>query len=229
MSALQQFIASCLYQFPHPHEVDPKGVGIVAMGADLAPATLLSAYSQGLFPWFNDDDEPIHWWSPEPRCVLVPSDYQPSRSLRKQANKSDWITTVNADFEQVIFNCRLPRDYSDETWITEQMQSAYLELYALGFAHSIEVWNSDKTELLGGLYGLKLGGLFCGESMFHRASNASKFAFWQLCRLCEQTGVELIDCQLPNDHLMSLGASIKARDDFLAGLPYLINKQNVAW
>lgn len=226
---LAELIANCPYQFPQPAKTDPHGTGMVAMGGDLAPTTLLSAYTQGLFPWFNDDDEPIAWWSPEPRCVLNPSEFVPSKSLLKQAKKSDWITTVNADFEQIIFNCSLPRNYSDETWITEDMQSAYLQLHDMGFAHSIEVWNSTKTELLGGLYGLRIGGIFCGESMFHKASNASKIAFWQLCQFCEQTGVELIDCQLPNDHLMSLGAKIMPREDFLALLNKLITMNATDW
>ncbi|PIE47573.1 MAG: leucyl/phenylalanyl-tRNA--protein transferase [Gammaproteobacteria bacterium] len=221
---LSHLISTCPFDFPKPSEVDQQGIGIVATGGDLAPNTLLSAYSKGLFPWFNDE-EPITWWSPEPRCVLKPSDYQPSKSLRKHTKKSNWITTVNTDFEQVIFNCSLPRNYSDETWITKDMQNAYLQLHDLGYAHSIEVWNDDKqTELIGGLYGLKLGKLFCGESMFHKTTNASKIAFWRLCQLCAQTGVQLIDCQLPNNHLLSLGARIIKREKFLAKLPKLINQ-----
>lgn len=227
---LQQLINACPYQFPTPADVDPQGTGMVAMGADLSPTTLLAAYAQGLFPWFNDDEEPITWWSPEPRCVLKPSDYHPSKSLRKDTKKSNWVTTVNADFEQVIFNCSLPRNYSDETWITEDMQKAYLELHDLGFAHSIEVWRDDtQTGLIGGLYGLKIGNLFCGESMFHKATNASKMAFWRLCQLCEQTGVQLIDCQLPNDHLLSLGASIVKREPFLKQLSQLVKHPHSRW
>lgn len=233
MNLLHTLVNTCPYEFPHPNVADPDGVGIIAMGADLAPATLLSAYSRGIFPWFNDDNEPIAWWSPEPRCVLNPSDYKPSKSLRKQVKNSNWLTTINADFEQVIFNCSLPRNYSDETWITEDMQSAYLELHDLGFANSVEVWDVDnkgkKIGLIGGLYGLKLGGIFCGESMFHLTSNASKVAFWRLCQFSIQTGVELIDCQLPNEHLLSLGASIMPRESFLKQLPILTTKATKSW
>jgi leucyl/phenylalanyl-tRNA--protein transferase len=196
------------YDFPDPTSIDPEGLGIVAMGGDLAPDTLISAYAQGLFPWFNED-EPIAWWCPEPRCVMVPSDYQPSKSLRKQANRARWQLTLNHAFAEVIHACSLPRSdglpEGEHTWIHEEMIAAYTELHSQGFAHSIEVWD-DKGQLIGGLYGLKIGNVYFGESMFHRASNASKLAFWGLMRLCEQSHVGLVDCQLPNDHLMSLGA-----------------------
>lgn len=232
-TSLQTLLSMCRYGFPLPINADPEGTGFIAAGADLSPPTLLTAYSQGMFPWFNSDDDPIAWWSPEPRCVLVPNEFTPSKSLTKQAKKSDWLVSVNTDFEQVIFNCTLPRRFEgedvNETWITDEMQSAYLQLHDLGFAHSVEIWNNSKTELLGGLYGLKIGGVFFGESMFHRASNASKMAFWKLCNLCTKTEVELIDCQLPNDHLLSLGASIVKREPFLQELNQLVTKPNTDW
>lgn len=219
------------YDFPDPTSIDPEGVGLVAVGGDLASDTLISAYAQGLFPWFNED-EPIAWWCPEPRCVVVPSDYQPSKSLRKQARRERWQLTLNQAFDDVIRACSLPRSdglpEGEHTWIHEEMIEAYTNLHAQGFAHSIEVWN-DQGQLIGGLYGLKLGGIYFGESMFHCASNASKLAFWGLMRLCEQSQVALVDCQLPNDHLMSLGATTVPRAEFLTQLDTLIRAGSVKW
>jgi leucyl/phenylalanyl-tRNA--protein transferase len=163
---------------------------------------------------------------------MVPSQYQASKSLRKQAKRERWQLTLNQAFDDVIHACSLPR--SDElsegehTWIHDEMIDAYTELHAQGFAHSIEVWD-DKGQLIGGLYGLRLGGIYFGESMFHHASNASKLAFWGLMRLCEQSHIGLVDCQLPNDHLMSLGATTMARVDFLAQLDSLISTHSVKW
>ena len=227
------------YDFPNPIDVDPDGIGIIAVGADLAPQTLISAYARGLFPWFNED-EPIAWWCPEPRCVIKPVDYQPSKSLRKQAQKSRWQLTVNQAFDQVIQACSLPRcdglnhelPEGDHTWIHEEMIEAYTELHRYGFAHSIEVWDeggSEHGQLIGGLYGLKIGSIYFGESMFHTASNASKLAFWGLMRLCHQSDVALVDCQLPNDHLMSLGAVTMPRAEFLTQLETLINRRSIRW
>ena len=219
------------YDFPDPTSIDPEGIGLVAMGGDLASDTLISAYAQGLFPWFNED-EPIAWWCPEPRCVVVPSDYQPSKSLHKQARRERWQLTLNQAFDDVIRACSLPRSdglpEGEHTWIHEEMIEAYTNLHAQGFAHSIEVWN-DQGQLIGGLYGLKLGGIYFGESMFHCASNASKLAFWGLMRLCEQSQVALVDCQLPNDHLMSLGATTVPRAEFLTQLDTLIRAGSVKW
>ena len=219
------------YDFPEPATVDPEGMGIVAIGGDLASETLISAYAQGLFPWFNDD-EPIAWWCPEPRCVMQPTDYQPSKSLYKQANHSCWQLTLNQAFDDVIHACSLPRSdglpEGEHTWIHAEMIESYSELHAQGFAHSIEVWD-DKGALIGGLYGLKIGGIYFGESMFHIASNASKLAFWGLMRLCEQSNVALVDCQLPNDHLMSLGAITFKRSKFLTQLNTLIATPSIDW
>ena len=219
------------YNFPNPTTVDPDGIGIVAIGGDLSPETLISAYAQGLFPWFNED-EPIAWWCPEPRCVIVPSDYQPSKSLRRYAKQQRWQLTLNQAFDDVIHACSLPR--SDEllegehTWIHDEMIDAYTQLHSMGFAHSIEVWD-DKHNLIGGLYGLKIGGMYFGESMFHRASNASKLAFWGLMQLCQQSQVALVDCQLPNEHLLSLGATTLPRASFLTTLDELIGNQAEPW
>ncbi len=219
------------YDFPNPEMIDPDGIGIVAMGGDLAPETLISAYAQGLFPWFNED-EPIAWWCPEPRCVILPSDYRPSKSLRRQAKSERWQLTLNQAFDEVIHACSLPRSNKlpegEHTWIHDEMIEAYTELHAHSFAHSIEVWNGD-GQLIGGLYGLKIGNIYFGESMFHRASNASKLAFWGLMRLCEQSNVALVDCQLPNEHLISLGAITLPRTEFLAQLDTLIGGRSIKW
>ena len=223
------------YDFPNPISVDPDGMGLVAMGGDLTSETILSAYAQGLFPWFNEDD-PIAWWCPEPRCIIVPTGYKPSKSLRKQAKNSRWQLTLNQDFAEVIRACSLPRcdglSEGAHTWIHDEMIDAYTELHRYGFAHSIEVWDEDGPkhgQLIGGLYGLKIGSIYFGESMFHTASNASKLAFWGLMRLCEQSNVELVDCQLPNEHLMSLGATTLARPEFLTQLETLIGSHSVRW
>lgn len=219
------------YDFPNPTTVDPDGIGIVAMGGDLTPETLISAYAQGLFPWFNAD-EAIAWWCPEPRCVMVPSDYLPSKSLRRQAKKSRWHLTLNRAFSEVIHACSLPRSdglfEGEHTWIHDDMIAAYTELHRYGFAHSIEVWD-EHQQLIGGLYGLKIGNIYFGESMFHTASNASKLAFWGLMRLCEQSNIALVDCQLPNEHLMSLGATTLPRANFLATLNTLIVNNSSIW
>lgn len=219
-------LLECNYLFPDPNEADPDGYGLVAIGGDLTPQTLLSAYSQGLFPWFNED-EPIAWWCPEPRCVLDPSCYSPSKSLKRLAKSSRWRWSVNNAFEEVIHACSLPRSYSNDTWIHDEMIEAYNKIHELGYAHSIEVW--DDEQLIGGLYGLKIGQIYYGESMFHRQSNASKIAFWALNIFCQQTGVQLIDCQLPNPHLQSLGAGIMPRKDFLKILRELIDVPSQNW
>lgn len=223
------------YDFPDPAIADPEGMGLVAMGGDLSPETLISAYAQGLFPWFNEDD-PIAWWCPEPRCVIVPTQYQPSKSLRKLARQARWQLTLNRAFDEVMHACSLPRfDGSNDeqpdgahTWIHDEMIAAYNELHRFGFAHSIEVWD-ETGALIGGLYGLKIGNIYFGESMFHTVSNASKLAFWGLMRLCVQSDVALVDCQLPNDHLMSLGATTILRTDFLTTLDTLIGTGSVRW
>ena len=219
------------YAFPQPHSADPDGIGVVAIGGDLAAETLISAYAQGLFPWFNED-EPIAWWCPEPRCVIIPKDYQPSKSLRKQAGRSRWQLTLNQAFAEVIQACSVPRSEGlsagAHTWIHQEMIDAYTELHAYGFAHSIEVWD-EKNQLIGGLYGLKIGRIYFGESMFHVASNASKLAFWGLMCLCVQSDVSVVDCQLPNPHLLSLGATTQSRADFLNRLDTLIAGRSVRW
>lgn len=219
------------FAFPDPKLADPDGTGFVALGGDLAPDTLIAAYAQGLFPWFNEG-EPQAWWCPEPRCVIIPSEYCPSKSLKKQAKSSRWRLTLNHAFAEVIQACSLPRSYSptdgDHSWIHQTMIDAYQALHQVGFAHSVEVWDDDNV-LIGGLYGVKIGQIYFGESMFHQQANASKLAFWGLMQLCQQSGVTLVDCQLPNPHLMSLGAVTMPRAEFLTQLPKLIEGANAHW
>lgn len=228
---------TCRYGFPTAQAADPDGTGLVAIGADLAPDTLRAAYRQGLFPWFNQG-EPILWWSPEPRCVIYPASFNPSKSLKRRMKHSGWWVTVNAAFGAVIHACSEARAYSDSTWIHAPMIEAYQTLHAQGDAYSIEIWQHQPTlsvhdlteqHLIGGLYGLKFGQAFFGESMFHRATDASKAAFFVLMRLAKLSGFDWVDCQLPNDHLLGLGASIVPRDEFLLKLAKQVAKPDIDW
>ena len=182
--------------------------GLLAAGGDLSVDTLISAYTQGIFPWFNDD-QPILWWSPNPRLVLFPQDVKISKSLRKIIRQNRFELRCNTAFEQVLRGCALrgaesQSSATEETWITESMHNAYLTLHKQGFAHSIEVWQSQ--QLVGGLYGLALGPVFFGESMFSKVSNASKIALVGLCEHLINKGIDIIDCQVASDHLFSMGA-----------------------
>lgn len=205
---------------------DEEENGLIAMGGDLKPSTLILAYSQGIFPWFNEG-EPIAWWSPEPRCVIYPADFTASKTLQRRIKNSDWTLRVNSAFEQVINACSEARTYSQGTWISPEMIVAYNALHQLGFAHSVEIW--DDATLIGGLYGLKLGQSFFGESMFHRATDASKVAFFGLMKMCEVSGFHWVDCQLPNNHLLSLGAVIMPREQFLSELSTQVNLPSCDW
>jgi len=189
--------------------------GLLAVGGDLSPARLLLAYSMGIFPWFNAQD-PILWWSPDPRCVLEPAELHVSASLAKVLRKGVFSVTFDRAFREVITACRTLREAGAGTWITPEMVAAYCRLHEMGFAHSVECWRDG--ELVGGLYGVSLGRCFFGESMFHRASNASKVAFVTLVRMLAKRSCELIDCQLSNPHLESLGARGISRQAFLARL-----------
>lgn len=197
--------------FPNPEEAED---GIVAIGGDLSVDRLLLAYKSGLFPWFSDD-EPIIWWCPDPRFVLFPNDLKISKSMQQLIRKNTFTITTNTDFESVIKNCRNAyREGQDGTWITDDMINAYTKLNSLGIAHSVEVWLEDK--LVGGLYGLLIGKVFFGESMFFKVSNASKIGFIWWVEKLKKMGVELIDCQVETLHLKSLGANEIKRKDFLA-------------
>lgn len=189
---------------------DPNG--LLAAGGDLSMERLLSAYSKGIFPWF-DDEQPILWWSPDPRCVLFPDQLHVSRSLAKFMRQWDYEITFDTAFSDVMSACSAPRSYQSETWITESMQTAYVNLHKQGHAHSVELWvNGD---LMGGLYGIAMGRLFFGESMFSKTSNASKIAFVHLVEKLKFWGYYLIDCQVESEHLSSLGASTITRAEFV--------------
>jgi leucyl/phenylalanyl-tRNA--protein transferase len=202
-------------QFPDPRGALTEPDGLLAAGGNLQPQTLLNAYSSGIFPWYQDED-PILWWSPATRCVLPPTDLHCSKSLRKTLRRNDYQITVNHAFNDVIHACSEPRDDDGGTWITEEMMAAYSQLHQQGKAHSLEVWLD--SELVGGLYGVAVGSIFCGESMFSRRASASKIAMAHLCRWGLESGLQLIDCQLVNPHLVSLGALSIDRSAFLTEL-----------
>ena len=207
------FINSELY-FPPVNEADEDG--LLAIGGDLSAARLLLAYRSGIFPWFNYAD-PICWWSPDPRFVLYPSQIKISKSMQQVLKKQTFQFSTNQAFKQVISACStVPRNGQDGTWITNEMQEAYLNMHQLGYAHSAEAWLN--SELVGGLYGIRLGNVFFGESMFSNVSNASKFAFIQYTQQLQKENVQLIDCQLHTNHLESLGAIMISRNAFIQHL-----------
>lgn len=198
--------------FPSAEYALDEPNGLLAFGGDLSVQRLLLAYSQGIFPWFSEG-EPILWWSPEPRGILPLEQFICSQSLQKFIRKHHYKVTINHAFDQVILACaKIPRNDSG-TWITKQMIKAYQDLHHCGHAQSIEVWEND--QLLGGLYGVTVGQVFCGESMFHRASNTSKLAMYYLVEHLRSHGGAFIDCQLQNPHLASLGCVSVTRLDFL--------------
>ena len=199
---------------------DPNG--LLAVGGDLAPATLLEAYSNGIFPWFNED-EAILWWSPDPRCVLFPDRVRVSRSLRKRLRAEEFQVVADRRFDEVLAACAAPRSYTRQTWITARMRRAYGELHRRGYAHSLEVYR--ESELVGGLYGVALGSAFFGESMFHRRTDASKIALVALCQQLRRWGYELVDCQVSSDHLLSMGAVDIDRRQFLRLLARATSQQ----
>lgn len=187
--------------------------GLLAVGGDLSPERLLLAYKSGIFPWFNEDNL-ILWWSPNPRMVLFPNKIKISKSMRKVIRTEQFNLTQNTCFEKVLDNCaKVQRKGQDGTWITPKMKLAYLDLFEKGFAKSFEVWEGNN--LVGGLYGIDLGHVFCGESMFSTVPNASKFAFIKLTQELEQEKYRLIDCQVHTKHLESLGAEQISREDFM--------------
>ncbi len=184
--------------------------GIIALGGDLSEKRLIYAYKNGIFPWFSEGD-PIVWYCPHERMVLFPDEIKVSKSMKKIMNKNDFIITENKAFTEVIYNCKnISRSDGFGTWITDNMEQAYINLYKKGIAKSIEIWQNN--ELVGGLYGLEINNVFCGESMFSKVSNTSKLAFIHLVR---SKKYKLIDCQVYNDHLASLGAREIDRDVFL--------------
>ena len=196
--------------------------GLLAAGGDLSPQTLLMAYQHGIFPWYNDPD-PILWWSPDPRMVLEPSKVHVSKSMQKMLRKQIFSITCDKAFNAVMQGCAEERNYTDETWISDNIRHAYGQLHQMGYAHSVEVWEQD--ELVGGLYGIAIGCMFFGESMFSRTSNASKAGFIHLCKALARCGVPLVDCQVYTPHLASLGAHEIPRTEFESRLSILIKQQ----
>jgi len=201
--------------FPPAEQALDYPRGLLAMGGDLSPARLVNAYRHGIFPWYSDE-QPILWWSPAPRCVIYPQDVHISRRLRRRYNQGEFSLTADLVFSDVIQACAKSRRDDEGTWITDEMLAAYNHLHALGIAHSVEVWADDA--LVGGIYGLALGQVFFGESMFSRRSDASKIALVALCRQLKGWNFTLLDCQVSNPHLLSMGATEIPRDKFHAFL-----------
>lgn len=204
------FLTKDLY-FPPVDEASYEG--ILAVGGDLSTERLLLAYRNGIFPWFNPD-EPILWWSPPERMVVVPQLYKVSKSIRNLLNQKKFDITFNQNFEEVIRHCQqIDRKDQEGTWITEDIIESYTKLHEMGFAQSVEVWQNG--DLVGGLYGVDLGHVFCGESMFSKVPNASKIAFVTLVQYLKDNNYKLLDCQIHNDHLEKLGAFEISRETFI--------------
>lgn len=197
--------------FPPAEQALDYPPGLLAAGGDLSPARLLNAYQHGIFPWYSDG-EPILWWSPAPRCVLFPQSVHLSKRLRRRYNQGHFKLSCDQAFADVISACAEPRSDQEGTWILDEMQQAYIHLHESGVAHSVEVWKDD--ELVGGIYGLSLGRVFFGESMFSRSEDASKVALVALCHQLEKWGFSLLDCQISNPHLLSMGAEELSRSEF---------------
>ncbi|MCU0976991.1 MAG: leucyl/phenylalanyl-tRNA--protein transferase [Steroidobacteraceae bacterium] len=200
--------------------------GLLAIGGSLSPDWLVHAYRQGAFPWFGRG-QPILWWSPDPRAVLFPAEFRRARSLRRSIRSRGYETRLDGAFDEVLTGCAAPRAGQPDTWITAAMRRAYGALNRLGLAHSVETWRDG--QLVGGLYGVALGGVFFGESMFSRDTDASKVALSRLVDECLARGVELIDCQQPTDHLASLGSRPIPRAEFTSLLERLADPARDLW
>ncbi len=190
---------------------DPPG--LLAAGGDLTTRRIIAAYRRGIFPWYSPG-QPVLWWSPDPRAVLYPAEFRRSRSLAKSERNRGYETRLDVDFGTIMDQCAAPRDYAQGTWITPEMRAAYVALHALGRAHSVETWAGE--ELVGGLYGVQLGRVFFGESMFSRRSDASKVALARLVAECQARGIVAIDCQMHTPHLQRLGSQVLPRSEFVA-------------
>jgi leucyl/phenylalanyl-tRNA--protein transferase len=216
---MSSFILSKDMVFPPPESAGSDG--LLAIGGDLSMERLLLAYKQGIFPWYNED-EPIAWWFPNPRFVLFPGELKISRSMRTIINNGQFEFTIDKSFDEVINNCsNVIRKDQPGTWLSPDLIKAYTHLHTQGYAHSAEAWH--KGELVGGLYGVLIGKIFFGESMFSKKNNASKFAFIKYVNHLQKKGVELIDCQVYTPHLESLGARMISKSDFTGLLRVLIN------
>lgn len=220
--------------FPDIAEALEEPNGLLAAGGDLTPDWLLCAYQAGAFPWY-DEEQPILWWSPDPRCIIIPTSFMPSRSLAKRLRRSNYEVHVDRDFHSVIRLCsERPSTKGDDgasrgegTWITPEMMHAYIELHELGFAHSVECYIEGR--LAGGLYGVAMGNLFFGESMFHRETDASKIAFAYLMKMMASKGSEMVDCQITNPHLEALGAIEIPREAFRQKLQAGLAASEIDW
>jgi leucyl/phenylalanyl-tRNA--protein transferase len=211
------FVLDKTLTFPPAHLAEPDG--LLAMGGDLSTERLLLAYRNGIFPWY--EGEHILWWSPDPRFVLFPDELKISKSIKPLLNRNEFVFTSNKAFSEVIRHCKkTTRSGQDGTWITNEIEKAYNKLHELGHAHSAEVWKEDK--LIGGLYGIKMGKAFFGESMFSTVSNASRFAFIKYVQQLKQEGIQLIDCQVYTEYLESFGAKMIDRKEFISMLKELI-------
>ena len=209
-SSKMYFLSKELY-FPPVEEASYEG--ILAIGGDLSIERLLLAYRNGIFPWFNEE-EPILWWSPPERMVVAPSIYKVSKSIRNLLNQNKFTVTFNQNFHEVILGCQqVERPGQDGTWLSDDFIASYTQLYEMGIAQSVEVWQNN--ELVGGLYGVDLGHVFCGESMFSKVPNASKIAFVTLIKHLKEKNYKLLDCQVHNDHLEKLGAFEISRATFM--------------
>ena len=216
------------FQFPPVSLALDEPNGLLAIGGDLSPERLLAAYRRGIFPWFNPG-EPILWWSPDPRAVLFPDKIKISRSLRKTLNKNLFTVTTDLAFDEVVAACQAPRSKQKGTWITPEMRIAYSNMHQLGHAHSVECWHDN--ELVGGLYGMAIGQVFFGESMFSREKDASKVALVALADKLIEWGYQLIDCQVQSEHLSTLGAEDMPREQFCKLLQQLVDgvPSEAAW
>lgn len=221
------FIPENLSFFPHPFLADEDG--FLAICNDLSPERLLLAYQFGIFPWYSEDD-PVFWFYTYPRCVLRPEEVKQSKSMRSYFNQNKYQATIDTAFTRVLENCRdIPRKGQQGTWLTPMLMDSLIRLHHMGYAHSVEVWNGE--ELVGGLYGIALGKIFFGESMFSLKSNASKFGFIHLCRKLKEHNFELIDCQQETQHIKSLGGYTISKEDFFTLLKsnMLETTNNVKW
>ncbi len=209
--------------FPSVRLSEPNG--ILAVGGDLSPERIIEAYRNGIFPWYSEGD-PIIWWSPDPRFAVKPGDVKVSKTMRQVLRRDTFRFTADTCFEHVMRQCSLPRKHERGTWINEDMIEAYTQLHSMGIAHSVEAWHGD--ELAGGLYGISLGRMFFGESMFTRVPNASKAAFITLAGSLEMLNFDLIDCQVYTSHLESLGAADYDREYFLSVLSGSLEKETLS-
>ncbi|WP_051328194.1 leucyl/phenylalanyl-tRNA--protein transferase [Desulfatirhabdium butyrativorans] len=217
------YLLDTAVRFPPPHDADSDG--LLAVGGDLRPRRLLEAYRKGIFPWYTDD-QPILWWSPDPRLVLFPDGLHISRSLGKALRRNIFTVSMDTCFAQVIHLCGTVRsDNGEGTWITSEMEDAYCRLHRMGFAHSVEVWQGDR--LVGGLYGVSLGKAFFGESMFSLERDASKVALVSLVDFVRHHGFDWIDCQVPTQHMLRMGAVEMPRSQFLSLLDLALCKPGI--